>query len=500
MKTTTTLLSFCITLCFAIVSINGNAQTAAPTCATINYNIPIGGCTCYQNMTDFTIEGTSPAISCISGGIFRREGWYSFTSPGGIAITVSATSVTAASNLVIQVISGTCANETEIGCANNITANGAQTESVSLGVLAVGTYFIRIVNVGNAANMTVSNICVNAVNAIPCNDECSNPVNLLTGAPCGGCYPIGGSLSGATSSGYPATCGGTPSDDVWYSFTAAFTTHIITVTPCAGLNPVIQVYADSCGTGNTIGCMNANGVGVAETLTLTALTVGNTYWVRVYDFTGSPTCETFTICIQTPLINDDCVNAISLTPNATCIPTAGCVYNATDSGVPVSPTCSTSNPDDDVWYVFQATGTCNTITVTPGGTFDPSFEVFNGGSGVSPVCLGSSILCNAPGGNPGTISSAVTTTPGNWYYVRVYDYNVGNTVSNGFTICILSSCSSVGITKTISNESTITISPNPFTSQTTITFSEEQKNITIKVMDVMGQCVLAPPPFLQGGG
>ena len=33
----------------------------------------------------------------------------------------------------------------------------------------------------------------------------------------------------------------------------------------------------------------------------------------------------------------------------------------------------------------------------------------------------------------------------------------------------------------------LTVSPNPFTSQTTITFSEEQKNTTIKTLDVLGK-------------
>ncbi len=45
---------------------------------------------------------------------------------------------------------------------------------------------------------------------------------------------------------------------------------------------------------------------------------------------------------------------------------------------------------------------------------------------------------------------------------------------------------SVGLTELNDNEE-ITISPNPFTSQTTITFNEEQKNTTIKVTDVAGR-------------
>ena len=38
-------------------------------------------------------------------------------------------------------------------------------------------------------------------------------------------------------------------------------------------------------------------------------------------------------------------------------------------------------------------------------------------------------------------------------------------------------------------ESSFAISPNPFTSQTTITFSEAQKNTSIKVMNTLGECI-----------
>jgi hypothetical protein len=41
----------------------------------------------------------------------------------------------------------------------------------------------------------------------------------------------------------------------------------------------------------------------------------------------------------------------------------------------------------------------------------------------------------------------------------------------------------------IQKESFISIAPNPFTSQTTISFNEEQRNTTIKIMDVLGNCI-----------
>ncbi len=59
---------------------------------------------------------------------------------------------------------------------------------------------------------------------------------------------------------------------------------------------------------------------------------------------------------------------------------------------------------------------------------------------------------------------------------------VFNTINDSVTI----NAGSVGITET-NTVSEITIFPNPFTSQTTITFNQEQKNIRIKILDVLGK-------------
>ncbi len=48
---------------------------------------------------------------------------------------------------------------------------------------------------------------------------------------------------------------------------------------------------------------------------------------------------------------------------------------------------------------------------------------------------------------------------------------------------------SVGVPSIDNNQSTITISPNPFTSQTTITFSQEQKNTIIKTVNLLGETI-----------
>ncbi len=58
-------------------------------------------------------------------------------------------------------------------------------------------------------------------------------------------------------------------------------------------------------------------------------------------------------------------------------------------------------------------------------------------------------------------------------------------------------CLTQGIAEINNQQSTIEISPNPFSSQTTITFPEEQKHTTIKVMNVLGEEVIGHLSFVN---
>ena len=147
-------------LFISIISLDIYSQSA--TCA-IATSLTVNGACGSGNINSAVNTAGSP--SCLSGGTFRREGWYSFTVTGGpsdIEITASASN----RNLLVQVFSGTCVSLTEIGCENsNTNNNSSQTESLSLNNLANGTYRIRVLNVGNNNDMTLTSICV-----------CSHPV------------------------------------------------------------------------------------------------------------------------------------------------------------------------------------------------------------------------------------------------------------------------------------------------------------------------------------
>jgi hypothetical protein len=100
---------------------------------------------------------------------------------------------------------------------------------------------------------------------------------------------ITGSFVGAGFSGDAQCAGLGGSDDVWYSFVAIATGHGILASGAVDLDLTIEVY-DACG-GSQLICTNNTGAGQTEEAILTGLTVGNTYFYRVYH-AGSPATAT----------------------------------------------------------------------------------------------------------------------------------------------------------------------------------------------------------------
>lgn len=201
------------------------------------------------------------------------------------------------------------------------------------------------------------------------NDYCGNAVPLTVyGSTCGSA--VSGTVAGATQSAAPTTCDGYASAnayDVWYSFVATASSHTITVVSSSGLDAAVDLRT-AC-PGSTIDCQDiGGGEGTTEVLQATGLTAGNTYYVRVYDYSGSgaaPTTSTFTICITTscsapvkPVIsgtNPICSgNSTMLSVSNTC---TGCTYTWSNGSTGAQITASTAGT-----YRVTATNNCGTIS------------------------------------------------------------------------------------------------------------------------------------------
>ena len=75
----------------------------------------------------------------------------------------------------------------------------------------------------------------------------------------------------------------TTGSDVWFSFIAQSATATIVVNPSSSFNVAIQAFSGTACPGLTqIGCVNAGGNNVSETLSLTGLTAGTRYYFRIF--------------------------------------------------------------------------------------------------------------------------------------------------------------------------------------------------------------------------
>jgi hypothetical protein len=127
----------------------------------------------------------------------------------------------------------------------------------------------------------------------------------------------------ATASSFTNTCGGSADDDVWFGFVATSNTHSVSLNNINGSTTDLyhSVYAGTCGSpGTPIVCSDPN------SSSLTGLTIGSTYFIRVYTRTATIGQNTsFSVCVTTPPVlgpcgnvanNDYCSNPAVLTTGA----------------------------------------------------------------------------------------------------------------------------------------------------------------------------------------
>ena len=184
--------------------------------------------------------------------------------------------------------------------------------------------------------MTDFNNLIGAGSSGPVNDNCNGAIVLQSNT---NCIYTSGSVDNATpdNSWNDATCDqytGTPlAADVFYQFTAQETEHTITVDPTGDLDAVVSLYSgSSCFNLNEIDCADfGGGNGQTEVINATNLTVGQTYWIRIYDFgVIMPNNGDFDICVT---------HTSPIPPDVTC---GGMIVDDDNSG-------SSSGNGDGTW-------------------------------------------------------------------------------------------------------------------------------------------------------
>ena len=315
------------------------------------------------------LPGTGfPSPAC--AGTTYNEVWFKFIAPAGGVVNLDA-DVNSMLDGAAAIYSGTCGNFTLIDCNDDSSPNGAMPYLQATGLTPGAEYYISFWEYNGGDDGTFK-ICLKTPAAAPSNDECANAISVLTnpGMTCDN--QASGTLESATNSNIPVgACFGTSDDDVWYSFVATNTDHLINISNVNGSTTDLyhSVYAGTCGTlGSSILCSDPN------TSTLSGLTVGNTYYVQIYSYTATVgQTSTFDFCVQTlppAPANDDCAAAIAfpaIPTDGTCSSlTNQSTISATLSAVDATGACTGNSGDegDDVWFSFVAPATTLILSST----------------------------------------------------------------------------------------------------------------------------------------
>ncbi|MFO0385781.1 MAG: GEVED domain-containing protein, partial [Flavobacteriales bacterium] len=187
---------------------------------------------------------------------------------------------------------------TSVNCVNASTAGGNNEAFTATGLTPGSTYYIRVYNAGTGSGTSNGqfSICLNEVVPPPANDDVCGAIALTVNT---SCTTTAGSTLTATASAQTA-CGGAADDDIWYSFVAATTSDVVTVTGLTTFNAHVQIFGSSdntcTGTLTSLTCTNSTGAGAAETYS-GPWTVGNRYFVRVYHTLSGTGSGNLTICV-----------------------------------------------------------------------------------------------------------------------------------------------------------------------------------------------------------
>ena len=259
--------------------------------------------------------------------------------------------------------------------------------------------------------------------APPVNDDCASATVLTVNSNflCSATSP--GTVFEATASMTPYACPTSQAvptkanDDVWFKFVAIETSHKIELLNISGsfTNLYHSVFdagaSGDCSvlvSGDAISCSDPN------ISTLTSLTIGNTYFIRVYTNDTGAHDTTFDICVGSEPVapaNDDCSSAeivASFPFNATVDATS-----ATNNTGFINGTGCAGAMNDGVWYTFVGDGSNISITVTP-TAWDAKIAVYTGTCGTF-TCIAEAN--NGAVGN--TEVDTFTSVSGTTYYANI---------------------------------------------------------------------------------
>ena len=280
-------------------------------------------------------------------------------------------------------------------------------------------------------------------------DNCANATLLTINSLC---TFSNGTTLGATQS--LAGCSGNADDDVWYRFVANSSLIHVLVQSSPQFDAVFQVYSGTCSALMPMICKDELGIGQNEEVNLTGLTIGQTYYLRVYDYlpqnagnfslclygetTTVPSNDEPCAALMLPEVNTTCAYGVFTNVGAAASVNAPNPYLCAEGSSPQLGGFSASSKD--VWFniVVPETGNIH-ITSKPnigaGSISDVVMAIYSGACNTL-----TQIACSddhsAYPGIPNDLLPQLSLTnlvPGDTLFLRVWGYG---SLAGTFGFCI----------------------------------------------------------------
>ncbi|WP_178986528.1 GEVED domain-containing protein [Winogradskyella helgolandensis] len=301
--------------------------------------------------------------------------------------------------IAVNVIS--LGDATSLEITNNFdggTFQVSDTETYQAGPFAFGTAVKVFVTNEQDNNCVISSETFEILACPPSNDECDQAITAVVNE-FGSCDLVtSGTILAASPSNVPdSSCTGTPNDDVWFEFTALSDVQLISIINITGGTTNIDhaVYEGACGSLTELYCSDD----VASITT--QLTIGTTYYIRVFSGGSVSETSTFDLCIRPAPTNTLCENAENfcseggalVAPSIFGIPSAGAIACLT----------SAQNP---TWNTIQI-GSPGLVEITisqvddDGFGLDVDYALWGPFSSIEDSCDNLDLGCPTPGDCPG---------------------------------------------------------------------------------------------------
>lgn len=384
---------------------------------------------------------------------------------------------------------GTTSGGTDV--LNNIDLGNVTSYTFASALTPSTMYYYTVTSYNASANSgtcTVRSFTTTAT-APPANDNCGGAIGLTVNPDLACGATTAGNTLGASLSMAATPCNGNPDDDVWYSFVATAASHIVALSNVVSTGTTsasdmyFQVLSGVCGSQTSVLCSDPN------TATVSGLTPGQTYYIRVYTYSGAGYNTSFNICVGTPPpppANDNCANPTPLTVGGTFGANAITATNVGSTADGTAQSCQTS-ATNNVWYsvVVPASGTLKVETNSVAGSTytDSIINVFSGACGSL-----TAVACDDDSSADGNFSLVTLTgqTPGATLLVSVWRYSSGAGTDGKFQISAYDA-SLLATSEVSGAKNELKAYPNPFAD--VLNISDISKVKSVSIVDLAGRVV-----------